>query len=194
MLKATDVTSINCRAYMEEKESEALNVVREVVEGGAFFYLTGSPRDVAVLYLIRRVGKNRVRLINPQFPPVVSQRSFFIEKLRRLWGVDIQEEDYPKLDGTYSDEEKFQKILGSFKSRGGKTLILSSQGGELFSEKDGIILIRPLCSFSDADSLEYIEKYRLPLCSVDKEEADVARPEACSGNELSCRLKDLGYL
>jgi tRNA(Ile)-lysidine synthase TilS/MesJ len=84
-------------------------------------------------------------------------------------------------------------MLDSFRNHGGKTLLLASDTGEYFVEDNGIIFLRPLCEFSDADVIEYVKKYRLPSCSLDMAKGTL-RPNDYSISELTDRLKDLGYL
>lgn len=178
---------------MEEKESTALKVISEMGDDNIFFYVAGTLRDVVILHLVRQTPKKMVRLINLKFQPAVRERLLFIEKMRRLWGLDISEENYSNQGGVCSEEYKYQIMLDSFRNHGGKTLLLASGTGEYFFEDKGIIFLRPLCEFSEADVIEYIKEYKLPSCSLDMAK-DTLKPNDYSESELTVRLKELGYL
>ena len=196
---------------LDAKQHQAIEIIKEAVSGkdGLFALYMGDKPGLVLLHLLRTsgIGKVTVPVINFQFLPMPGDVLRFIDKLRRMWSLDLDVIRFPEKRGMekYAEEEMLTKRGEALFERDARRVLSSCtaffEGDACFIERNGLVEFRPLCGFSDEDISAYAERYRLPLCSVDEARTGAPKLDGAPGRdtdlddkELADRLKKLGYL
>lgn len=190
---------------LEDKEQRAGGIIKEALseKEGLFALYLGDMPGLVLLHMLRVAGGGRVAVpvINFQFMPVPGEALRFVDKLSRMWSIDLDVARFPERPGVgrYTEEEISKAIGGVLLKRGARSVISSWDSSSIV--KDGFIEFMPLAGFSDEDISEYFRRRRLPTCSVDMAGNGGVGVGSASGRladpenkKLADRLKKLGYL
>ena len=190
---------------LEEKEQLAGTIINEALseKERLFALFSGDKASLVLLHMLQAAGGGRITVpvISFQFLPLPAEALRFVDKLRRMWSIDLDVARFSEQRGMekYTEEEISKLIDGVLLKRGARRVISSRN---LFSvERDRFVEFRPLDGFSEEDVAEYIRRHRLPTSSVDLDEKDGVMINTVSeqstdpeNKELADRLKKLGYL
>lgn len=194
-----------------EKTGSARNIVIEAVaeRDGAFAVYLCDHAGLVLLHLLKMAGGGRVPVpvISLQFQPIAGEVLRFVDKVRRIYSLDMTVERFPaKPDDASYTEDEIKCLAAHALKKGGVRWVLSSctepfKDGSHSSEMDGYREFRPLSGFSGGDVSGYIARHGLPVCSIDIDDAGLmrtvttgGRPEDPDDKELMDKLKSLGYM
>ncbi|MGC2423992.1 MAG: hypothetical protein WA666_06525 [Nitrospirota bacterium] len=191
-------------AWEEKARSSGLAIKQALEKSGKILALyQGDRAGLVLLHMLKNYGGGRITVpvAGVQFLPLPGERLRFMDKLRRMWSLDIEVVRFPEKPGggRYTGEEMTAEIDSVLLQNGASGAISSSTD---FFEKDaclcerrGYTEFRPLCGFSDEDISAYIKRHGLPECSLDFDPAKVSERDKDSDNrQVANILRQLGYL
>lgn len=195
---------------LTDKAYSAIKIVEEALSEreGAFAVYLCDRVGLVLLHMLKKAGGGRVPVpvISLQFQPIAGEVFRFVDKLRRIYSLDMMVERFPeKADGTSYTEDEMKSLAAHALRKRGVCRVLSSStelfgDGSYSSETEGYREFRPLTGFSEDDISDYIAKYRIPVCSLGldgaakQEPITGGRPENPDDKELMDKLKKLGYM
>jgi len=185
----------------EERETEALRVAESALKEAAGLYavMAAGPESIVMLHLFKRAGGGKVTVpvLFIQQPGLPAGRLKFMDKLRRLWRLDISVVRLPERQGG-GDEKVYglaSAALDAVSRAGGAGAVLPWAGGRAAVTGPGIDVYMPLTVFTGDDVGRYITTHRLPRPSDVTPEPAVSgvHPDA-DGEAVREKLRELGYM
>ncbi|HEY3346626.1 MAG TPA: phosphoadenosine phosphosulfate reductase family protein [Nitrospirota bacterium] len=160
----------------ETKTQEAGKLVRDTLAGGAGIAVAfgGGIDSMVLLHMVRTAsGKIECPVVGFDPPGHLFPMHNFIRKIESLWGFRVDRIDWTEISGQgASGFPLFSLLSRPCRARGFTRVLTGLRAEEVGTALDGrydfegISFINPLANFSVSDSLEYLKKYKVPLCSL----------------------------
>ncbi|MHB8174695.1 MAG: hypothetical protein ACYDFU_09595, partial [Nitrospirota bacterium] len=185
---------------LEAKEDIAHQIIKQALEKAEniFALYLGDKASRVLLHMLKQYGGGKISIpvINFQFLPLQGERLRFMDKLRRMWSLDLEVVRFPeKLGGGSYTEGEVAEEMSNTLTKMDVGSVLSSRAdffeGDIYcKERQGYTEFRPLCGFSAEDVSAYIKRHRLPICSLDSDSALVpGRSEGTENKEVADKLR-----
>lgn len=168
---------------------EKINVAIEVIKDSLsraknpFVAFTGGKDSLTTLHLVRSVCASPVNVLFIDTAVHFHEIYLFVEKMRRLWGLNLNVEKNEEALRTIRIAEdkteccfqlKTQTLKNSIKKYDIDYLFTgirrdeqeARKNEEYISPKEDHIRVNPIVYFTEGDVWEYIRKYNLPYCSL----------------------------
>lgn len=170
---------------LEKKISEAVEVIKETLSKAKnpFVAFTGGKDSLTTLHLVRSVCRIPVNVLFIDTSAHFDEIYLFVEKIRRLWGLNLKMEKNEEAFKTVKIAEDKAECCSLLKAQPLKHSVRKYEIDYLFtgirkdeqearkneqytSPKEDHIRVNPIVYFTERDVWEYIKKYNLPYCSL----------------------------
>lgn len=219
---------------LAEKEARSIEVLKEALkrfDGKIATTFTGGKDSLVVLHLLRRIGDGKVPVpvLNLDTTVKFKEALEFRDRMAREWDLDLiittNREGLKKIKIAENEAEcchvlKTDAINMAVDKHGWKALITGVRwdeqeariNEEYFSEKPEHTRVQPILHFTEIDIWDYIEKHKLPYCSLYDQGYRSLGCEPCTSpstrprgdgperegraqekEEIMGQLRDLGY-
>jgi len=173
---------------LEAKEARSMEILEQALgrfHGKIATTFTGGKDSLTVLHMLKRIGGGQVAIPVLNLDTTVKFKEVieFRDRLADEWNLDLiittNHEGLKKINLAVDHEQcclvmKAQAIDAAVEKYGWKALITGVRwdeqparvNEEYFSERPGHTRVQPILHFSELDIWAYIDKYRLPYCSL----------------------------
>ncbi len=227
-VRTIELKSASLKDSLLDKEKISLDIISEALSMAKTpcYLFTGDMDSLVTLHLIKLLQDGNINFpilhidTTVEFPEIYQ----FIEKIRRLWGLQLIRERNEEALRTIKIAEnkelcchllKTEALRNAINKYGIDYLFLGKRWNEkaedpFFFVQEECILINPLSHFTEKDSWQYIKKYNLPRCSLWDQVHTKIACYLCTPSHLDKRkkvinditvdkkiaekLKELGYL
>lgn len=197
----------------EEKLGNAQEVVKKAISKASnpVVVFTGENDSLITLHLVCKICNSRVPAIFIDTSVHFTEIYTFVEKIRKLWGVNLiteRNEDALRTIGITENRSeccyklKTQVLKDSIKKYNIDYLFIGNEGDgdraekneDYISPKD-CMRINPLARFTEEEIWEYIKQYNLPYCSLYDKGYKIIECMPCTKpvelpDEHSCSLQE----
>ena len=173
---------------LEQKEERSIEILKQALErfdGKIATTFTGGKDSLTVLHLLKRIGDDRVEVPVLNLDTTVKFREIidFRDRMAREWDLNLiittNKEGLSRVKVAVDHEQcclvmKAEAIDMAVEKHGWNALITGVRWDEqpariteeYFSERPQHTRVQPILHFSELDIWAYIDKYKLPYCSL----------------------------